>query len=525
MRHAARFTPLVGLLLAAARASAQDCDCDHVVEPGPRTVVGSTLGVLPGDRICVMTGEYEFLRLQGIVGDAERPVTIVNCGGLVRIHNADRGYALVVEADEAGNASQYFHLTGTGDATLTYGFEISAPATEPWPGFGLSLVGRSTNYEVDHLEIHDTGFAGISAKTDPTCDGAADQDRFVQRDIELHHLYIHETGGEALYIGSTQSYGQTVDCDGVEEVHQPHFLEGVSIHHNLIENTQWDGAQIGMARAGCAFYANTIRNVGLAGELYQQQGLQIGAFSSCEIYGNVLMSGPTNGVFVFGAQDSRVYDNLIVDFAGTGIYLGYGNGGDAAAGATYEVYYNTVVDAGDGGIRAFGADLGGVIAKNNLSVGAANDIAAGNEVAYEAANNLTFATRDEAGFVADDDYHLGDDSPARGAGTPIVGIDFDLDGLLRAEPPSVGAYEHAADSPGPGAGGEGPPAPSTGGSEGGGGTTPSAGGSPGGGAAASDDDAGCGCRAAGPGGTGGLLTALVALVALGGRRWRARSAR
>ena len=94
--------------------------------------------------------------------------------------------------------------------------------------------------------------------------------RLAERQEDTHVVGpgLGDTGGEAFYIGSTQSYGHTIPCDAGEEVHQPHFLEGVHVHHNLIENTQWDGAQIGMARSDCAFYANTIRHVGLAGVEY-----------------------------------------------------------------------------------------------------------------------------------------------------------------------------------------------------------------------------------------------------------------
>ena len=98
---------------------------------------------------------------------------------------------------------------------------------------------------------------GLVDCADPQCDGSADQGVFVQRDVSLHHLYVHDTGGEGFYIGSTQSNGQPIPCDGTQEVHQPHYLEGIHVHHNIIERTGWDGAQIGMARSDCAFFANT----------------------------------------------------------------------------------------------------------------------------------------------------------------------------------------------------------------------------------------------------------------------------
>lgn len=412
------------------------CDCDHTVEPGATIVNGSELGILPGDRVCIATGEYEFLRFQKINGTPDAPITITNCGGLVTIWNNDRAYGLVME-----EASSYFHLTGTGDSALQYGFDISAPDKEPWPGVALVLGDKSTNYEVDHLEIHHTGFAGVTCKTDPQCDGSADRDVFVQQDVSLHHLYVHDTGGEGFYIGSTQSNGHSLTCDGTQEVRQPHFLEGIHVHHNMIERTGWDGAQIGMARRDCAFYGNTIVDVGSEGVNYQQQGLQIGAFSSCEVYNNIIMDGPVMGIIVLGASDSRFYNNLIVGFGEDGIYA---NPQDFGADATWEFFFNTIVDYSRNGLRVHGADLGGVTAVNNLIVGEKGQLAIGNEVPGVTESNNLVVNSAEGLFVSASDFHLSETSAARGAGA-VTDIDFDLAGVTRPEPPSVGAYEHADD--------------------------------------------------------------------------------
>lgn len=433
------FLLIVILISCLSHNTHAQCNCTHTFTPGATVINGNEQGIQPGDTICIEAGNYEFLRFQEIRGTDAAPVTITNCGGQVVIHNDDRAYGLVLEG-----ASTFVHLTGTGDPATEYGFDISAPDREPWPGVALVLGDKSTNFEVDHMEIHHTGFAGVTCKTDPLCDGSADQDVFVQRNVSLHHLYVHDTGGEGFYIGSTQSSGHTITCDGNQETHQPHYLDGIQVHHNIIERTGWDGAQIGMARSDCAFYANTIVDVGSAGEQYQQQGLQIGAFSSCEVYNNIIMDGPVMGIIVLGAGDSRFYNNLIVDFGEDGIYA---NQQDFAAGATWQFFYNTIVDYARNGLRVHGADLGGIVAQNNLIVGAEGHLAIGNEVPnVTEAGNVTVTSGDGV-FAGNDDYHLAETSPARGTGT-AVDIDFDLDGQLRAVPPSAGAYEYAEDSPG-----------------------------------------------------------------------------
>lgn len=521
---------LFGVALWNQSAAAQDCSCDHKIEPSTTSFDGVDNGVMPGDRVCVMAGQREFLRFQRMQGTESARIEIINCGGLVEIHNDTRAYALVFE-DE----SHFFHVSGTGDPSIEYGFKISAPAKDPYPGIGLWLLGKSTNYEADHMEIFNTGFAGVTAKTDPICDGSADQDKFIQKDVDLHHFYVHDTGGEGFYIGSTQSKGQTINCNGNQEVHQPHFLEGIKFHHNIIENTQWDGAQVGMARQGCEVYANVIRNVGLEGVQYQQQGLQIGAFSACQIYGNLLENGPTNGIFVLGAYDTSVFNNLIINFQGTGIYA---NQQDFGAGHAYRIWYNTIVESGDGGIKLFGPDLVANELKNNFSVGANGSIGAGGDVDVDEATNLEVASVADAKFYGPGDYHLAVDSPAKGAGTAIAQVTTDLDGRDRAEPPSVGAYEYT-DDPGPvdggvgggagfgGSGGSGNGGSANGGSgngtgNGGSGTAGSSNATGGSSASGSSDDSGCGCSVpgSGPASRGGLLLGALGLAWLVTRRRR-----
>jgi len=481
----------VAFAVTGASVAEAQCDCDHEIGLDEGTWDGADNGVQPGDRVCVTAGEREFLRLRNLRGSAEAPVTVINCGGRVVIHNEDRAYALVTEDD-----SSHFRLTGTGDAAHEYGFDISVPDREPYPGVGVWLVGKSSDYEVDHMEIHHTGFAGVSAKTDPLCDGSADQDVFVQRNTHLHHLWIHDTGGEGFYVGSTQSDGHTINCDGSSEVHQPHFLEGVDIHHNLIENTGWDGAQIGMAREGCRFHHNVIRNVGLEGVEYQQQGLQIGTFSACEVYANDIRHGNAMGIIVLGAGDLFVHSNLILDFrSGDGIY---GNHRDAVPGAEWRFAFNTIVGYDRAGITVFGAGLGASGATGNLVVGDGAGIGAGGDVDWTESGNVVFSNEDAAGFVGEGDYHLREDSPAIGAAESDPEVPLDMDEWPRANPPAAGAYEYREE----GADAGPPPARPDAGPRGDASTVPST-------------DGGGGCSAAG---TSPSLASLSLLLLLGRRR-------
>ncbi len=527
MRTTVRFCTLIALaassvLVALPAHAGGDCGCTHTVMPGTTAVNGTELGYQPGDVVCVMAGSYEYIRFREIRGDENNPIVIKNCGGVVEVSNEDRAYAIDFQG-----SSHHFHLTGTGDPNVSYGFRVRAPATEPYPGVGLWFLDKSTDYEADHIEVYETGFAGVMSKTDPLCDGSADQDVFVQRNVHLHHMWVHDTGGEGFYVGSTQSGGHTITCDNQREVHQPHFLEGIEIDHMLIEDTGWDGMQVGMARQGCGVHDNVIRRVGGAGVEFQQQGLQIGTYSSCDVRRNSLSDGPQMGIIVLGAYDSTFADNVIARFGADGIYA---NLNMTPGPVAYRVAHNTILGFGGSAVRVFGDQIENGVAWNNLVIGAEGAIAISNDVGWASEGNVFVSDTAAARFVdaAADDFHLLDDSPARAAGVDHIADGFvtDRDGLLRASPPAVGAYEHVTDSPTGGTGGGG------GGASGPGATTgtmvtSAASGGPGatgagGGAPDREEGDGCDCSS-GRGSSGPALSALALVaIALGAGRGRLR---
>ena len=424
-------------------AQAQDCGCDHTLALDQTVARGDLLGLKPGDRVCVQAGARPFLRIQRVRGSAQQPITFINCGGQAIIRNTDRAYALTIE-DE----SEHVRVTGTGDAAHRYGFKISAPARQPYPGVGLWIQGKATNIEADHMEIHDTGFAGVMAKTDPSCDGSADQGRFTQRDVRLHHLHIHDTHGEGMYLGSTQSQGHTITCQGQRVVRQPHWLEGIVVHDVLIEDTGWDGAQIGMARSGCAFYRNTIRRVGSGAELYQQQGLQLGTFSACDVYDNVITDGPAMGIIALGAGRTRIWNNVIARFGEDGIYAN-DNGIAQSQGQPYVFWHNTVVDYGRRGLSVFGAQTQGSQARNNLFVGRSPALSAGRDVqGWSSRDDMTLSDVQTARLDPEHLWPL-EGSPVLGQGQPLPEVTHDQRGQRRPQPPSVGALERPSSDQAP----------------------------------------------------------------------------
>ena len=411
-------------LTVASQSRAQDCDCDHVIAPEQNGATGADLGVQPGDVVCVEAGERPFLTIDDFVGTEAEPIVITNCGGQVRIANSDRGYGIRI------NGSSFFHLTGTGDPDVEYGFDVSASRTGPdYSGSGVPVGGLSTDYELDHLEVHHTGFAGFVLKTESRCDGSANLGSFVQRNTRVHHTYVHDTGGEAFYVGSTGYGGRDFDCDGQTVTLYPHEHDGVWLHDNRIEDTGWDGLQVGVTPQNCEVYRNVIVGVGRdAPDPVQTRGIQIGGASACMIYDNYLADGPTIGIFVLGAGDTLVQNNVVVDFAEDGIYLN-DQQNDAIIGASYLVRHNTVVRSGDTALSMFGPRTADNAVINNLLVASTGDpLGIGGDVDVVEQGNLELDTVAAAGFedpVAMD-FHLRADSVARDQGAVVAGHEVDL---------------------------------------------------------------------------------------------------
>ena len=501
----------LAVLTSSLGAAAADCDCDHTIALAATSANGGDLGVQPGQTVCVEAGERPFLILEDFVGTEAAPIVIKNCGGQVKIANDDKGYGLLI------NASRYFRVTGTGDPAFEYGFDVSASRTGPdYSGSGVPVGDLSSDYELDHIEVHHTGFAGFILKTESRCDGTANLGAFVQKNTRVHHTYVHDTGGEGFYVGSTGYGGREFDCSGTPTVLYPHEHDGVYLYANRIENTGWDGLQVGVTPKNCEVYANLIVNVGTtATDMVQTRGIQIGGASACKIYDNTLIGGPTIGIFVLGAADTWVANNLIVDFGEDGMY-GNDQQLDAIAGSSYVFLHNTVVRSGGAGLRLFGDLTQGNAVVNNLFVASANAYGVGGNVDAQDQGNLELATVDEAGFEdeASGSYRLKADSVARDVGVVLAGltVELDHDGVTRDDKPDVGAFEYTDAPPPPGG------APGTGGSSGAGGSPGGSAGSAGSGFAGdsvAEDDGGCGCRLAGaPAGVPMSALVLFALLAL-----------
>jgi hypothetical protein len=327
------------------------CGCTYTVPSNTWLVDGKALAIKPGAVICLKAGNiYKSIVFRNIVGTADAPITIKNCGGTVTLNGSGAGCTLKTEL------SKFFRITG-GEGS-TYGIKLYSGKQ------GMQLVNLSTNFEIDHIEIANSGFAGIMAKTDPTCNDATNRGYFVMRDVSFHHNYIHHTGGEGFYVGHTfYNNGLKLSCG----TRYPHTLEGVKIYNNIVKYSGWEAIQVGSAPKGVEVYNNRIENYGVQNVAYQNNGVQFGEGTPATFHNNYINKGPGTGLIIIGNAENFAYNNIIVNAGGDGIFCDE----RTSTGAGFRFINNTIINPGKNGITLYAEFLTNIV-QNNIIVNPGN---------------------------------------------------------------------------------------------------------------------------------------------------------
>jgi hypothetical protein len=326
----------------ATHATAIDCGCTYTVPSNTYLVDGIALGIKPGAVICLSAANtYYNIVFRNLKGTATSPITIKNCGGTATLNASGKGFGLKTEL------SQYIRITGgTGS---TYGIKVVGGHQ------GISLEKLTTYVEVDHVEVASSGFAGIMAKTDPTCDNATIRGNFVMRNVFLHDNYVHDTGGEGFYVGNTfYLQGVSTACG----IRLPHILENVKIYNNVVKNSGWEAIQVGSIPGGVDIYNNKIENFGVKNVSFQKNGVQFGEGAPGKFYNNLIKGGKGIGLFILSNGQNTVYNNVIINTAEDGIFCD----DRTATGPGFKFINNTIINPGTNGMRIY-SDL---VTMNNV---------------------------------------------------------------------------------------------------------------------------------------------------------------
>ncbi|PWJ44028.1 right-handed parallel beta-helix repeat-containing protein [Sediminitomix flava] len=441
-------------LIDTVSVSASTINYDYLVPAGTATINGDAetagdnefvVDAKGGTVIALEAGDYPDLNIKNIHGNSGNPVTIINYGGKVNI--GTNAYSTVVKIIDSSN----FRFTGSGSGD-NYGIAVDGSNASRGE-HAVEVYGVSTDFEIDHIEVFKSTHSGIVIKSDPkTFNPEVWRENFEMKNVSVHDNYVHDVGGEGLYIGYT---GDGIPVEG--GVAMPHLIAGLKVYNNRVENTLWDGIQVNRAYRDVEVYNNTITNYGTEKNPNQNSGMDIGYETVGKFYNNHIKTGDGIGIQVKGDGDVALFNNLIENPGYDGIYVNDFNADEGRTG--YQIVNNTVVNTGHFGIRLvnFKSTLGNEdtrdwVANNIVAKVVGEGLGdrdyihlANNEDAamLTNSNNLTYETVDQAGFSSG--YRLSDGAEAIDAGLDVahLGIRTDLDGNPRPQGNGydVGAFE------------------------------------------------------------------------------------
>lgn len=439
----------------------QQCNCKHYIYPNQLVVNGNDYNVVPGDTICVMAGNRDYLSLSNFFGDSSNYIFFINCGGEVIVKNSYHLYGISV------SNCRYFRLTGSGYGQSVYGIKILETQQNM---NGLTIGNKSSDYEIDHIEVANAGFAGFMLKTDPGCDSTFNNGYFTQYNTLVHNNYIHNTGGEGMYIGHAFYGGYVVNCNGQNDTVYPHSIKGLRVYNNVLDSTGWDGIQVGCADDDCEIFGNIITNYGTKKVNGQNSGIQIGGGTTGKCYNNFISRGSGTGITVFGNGFNTIFNNIINKsgynyFPGDNTKKVYGIFCDdrtTIQGSPFNIINNTIVEPKTDGIRFYSILSSNNHIVNNIvvkpgSYGAYSDLTQSfiyltNGVNAIKSNNYFHQNCSQIQFLdtVSENFQINSSSPARDAGIDVsnFGVLFDFNFYPRPYNAlfDIGAFEYNSNS-------------------------------------------------------------------------------
>jgi gliding motility-associated-like protein len=422
------------------------CGCKFTIAPGAGITYfnGVASGVQPGDVICLQAGSKGGVQFTDVRGTAANPVIIKNCGGQALVGGPTINNAMLFIN------SQFIRLTGTGDVATQYGIKIvgTAPGTQ-----GLAAVALSTDFEIDHMEIQNAGYNGMMLKSDPstTCaNTTAVRPNFTMRNMRIHDNYVHDTGGEGIYLGVSFYNGTTLYCGSTQYNHE---VRGVRIYNNRFENNGREAIQVGSGVADVEVYNNQVYNYGQANLSAQNGGIQFGLGTVGRMYNNFIKGGRGPAIAIQGIGNDYIYNNVIVNPGEQAITINTRPTplttdivNQGFIGGVY-VINNTFVGVGTKGvIEEFINNAPGNRLFNNLIVASSSPWdKTYTYTDWQKGNNVVVPLLASANFVnpSADDYRLVAGSPAINAGRDVTsfGVTFDYANVAR---PAGGAWDAGA---------------------------------------------------------------------------------
>jgi hypothetical protein len=238
----------------------------------------------PGDTICLEPGRRQLQHFKHLHGEPGAPITITNCPEGQVLIGTEHYYGFTFDS------VSYVEISGSGSSDYEFGIWVDGTAA----GVGVGVGGLSHHVEIHHLRISGINFAGIMVKKDfggdppipyPVFDG-----------LSIHHNWIHDVGGEGMYLGETKSPGM--------------IFKNVDVSYNLLQRTGWDLLQIANMVENINIHHNILLDGGVSQEPLHQNGFQIGDNSGdIRFHHNIIKRVAANHLILMGSGTTTIDSN------------------------------------------------------------------------------------------------------------------------------------------------------------------------------------------------------------------------
>jgi hypothetical protein len=419
-------------------AHAQNFTTYDLIVPVSSTAVLTTVDgigrILPTNRSYVIGidgGTRGAIVFQDWTASAEYPLIIVNRTGTGKVVVTDVGGATKRDGIAIKNC-KYFQLRGDNDPAYRYGIEVAQVGSKVGHShLGVAVGGASSDGEIMFVEVHDSGFAGIMVKSDPSCANPATwASNFVMNNINVHDNYVHDTGGEGMYLGYTH-WPEPETCGAFG--HEIHHLR---VSYNLVANTGWESIQVASNPVDTRLFENVMFQAGLTPDSSGQgSNLQIGGGATGEYFNNVMIGAFYNNVSCTGQEGNvSVYNNLMAGALDYGIFAknlpepppADPDARQTVPGSYVNFFNNTIVNPAHAAYYTL--DHVSVNSfKNNICVipnTAFTEILTGNGAVVNTAGNLLVRDTTTLAFVneSEKDYRILPASAAANVGVSLAGL-------------------------------------------------------------------------------------------------------
>ena len=255
----------------------------------PYYINATTLTNVPaaGDTIFISSKRTTSIKFEGLQGNSEQPIVVINFDGQVKINDINHWGAITFEN------CKFIKITGNGHPDYKYGFNLGAGSC------GLAFTELSSDCEAEFIKIDHDGFFGIYAKKD--YGGFPPSPVPVFNNLSIHDCFIQNVT-EGMYLGETKTPGME--------------FKNVKIYNNIVRNTGRESIQIANMVENVTINNNTLLNAGNDQLIYQNNILQIGDNSVAHVYNNILRGAPGFALISLGKGNTHYENNYFADAKG-----------------------------------------------------------------------------------------------------------------------------------------------------------------------------------------------------------------